>query len=93
MAKFLRAYQGDTRDTRDQRDEAIRILQKRVKLDPAVAPAGYGGDRDWFPVDGKIAEKGIVVMAREEFDTGRIKRRIGVEEGIERSFPNALGRK
>jgi NitT/TauT family transport system substrate-binding protein len=93
VTKFLRAYQKGTRYTRDNRNESIRILQKWVKMDPAVAPAGYDRYRDSFPLDGKMAEKGIVVLAQEEFDTGRIKRRIGLDEVVDRSFINALGKK
>lgn len=93
VTKFLRAYQKGTRLTRDNRDEAIKSLKKFVKMDPAHAPAGYDQYRDSFPVDGKIAEKGIGIVAVEEFDQGRIKRRVSVDEMLDRSFMNLLGSK
>lgn len=91
--RFIRAYQKGTRLTRDNRDEAIKALRKFVKMDPAVAPAGYDRYRDSFPVDGKIAEKGIAIVADQEFEQGRIKKRITVDDMIDRSFMSMLGGK
>lgn len=91
--RFIRAYQKGTRLTRDSRDEAIRVLRKYVKMDPAVAPPGYDLYRDSFPVDGKIAEKGIGIVADQEFEQGRVKKRITVEDMLDRSFMLTLGRK
>ena len=91
--RFVRAYQKGTRLTRDNRDEAIKALKKFVKMDPVHAPAGYDQYRDSFPVDGKIAEKGIATVANEEFDLGRVKRRVTVDEMVDRSFLTMLGGK
>jgi NitT/TauT family transport system substrate-binding protein len=91
--KFVRAYQKGTRHTRDHRDDAIRSLRKWVKMDPAVAPAGYDQYRDSFPVDGKIAEKGIGIVADQEFEQGRVKKRVTVDDMVDRSFINLLGGK
>jgi len=91
--RFIRAYQKGTRLTRDSRDEAIRVLKKYVKMDPAVAPAGYDLYRDSFPADGKIAEKGIGIVADQEFEQGRVKKRITVDDMIDRSFMSAPGGK
>lgn len=91
--RFLRAYQKGTRYTRDNRDEAIKALRKFVKMDPAVAPAGYDQYRDSFPVDGKIAEKGIGIVIDQEFETGRLKKKITIDDMVDRSFISALGKK
>jgi len=92
-SRFLRAYQKGARYTRDNRDEAIGVLKKYVKMDPAVAPAGYDLYRDSFPVDGKIAEKGIGIVADQEFEEDRIKKRVSIDEMIDRSFMLTIGRK
>jgi ABC-type nitrate/sulfonate/bicarbonate transport system substrate-binding protein len=81
------------RFTRDNRDEAIGVLRKYVKMDPAVAPAGYDLYRDSFPMDGKIAEKGIGIVADQEFEEGRVKKRVSIDEMIDRSFMLTIGRK
>jgi NitT/TauT family transport system substrate-binding protein len=91
--RFVRAYQRGTRLTRENRDEAIKALRKSVKMDPVHAPAGYDQYRDSFPVDGKMAEKGIAIVANEEFDQGRVKRRVTVDEMVDRTFLNLLGGK
>jgi NitT/TauT family transport system substrate-binding protein len=91
--RFVRAYQKGTKFMRDNRDDAIRALRKFVKIDPVQAPAGYDQYRDSFPVDGKIAEKGIGIVANEEFDQGRVKRRVSIDEMVDRSFMNLLGGK
>ncbi len=93
VVKFLRAYQKGVRYTRENRDEALRAIRKYVKMDPAYAPAGYAQYRESFPVDGKIAEKAIPVVIEQEFETGRIKRKISLDELIDRSFMNTLGGK
>ena len=91
--RFARAYQKGTRFTRDNRDEAIRVLRKYVKMDPTVAPPGYDLYRDSFPTDGKIAEKGIGIVADQEFEEGRVKKRISIDEMLDRSFMLTIGRK
>src|SRR3954469_19479635 len=91
--KFIRAYQKGTRLTRDNREDAIRSLRKFVKMDPAVAPAGYDQYRDSFPVDGQIAEKGIAIVADQEFEQGRTKRKLTVDDMVDRSFIKLLGSK
>ena len=91
--KFIRAYQKGTRLTRDNREDAIRSLRKFVKMDPAVAPAGYDQYRDSFPVDGQIAEKGIAIVADQEFEQGRTKRKLTIDDMVDRSFIKLLGSK
>ncbi len=91
--RFLRAYQRGVRYTRDRKDEAVAIIKKYVKMDPAYAPGGYDEYRDSFPLNGKIAEKAIPVVIEQEFETGRIKRKIALDELIDRSFINLLGGK
>jgi NitT/TauT family transport system substrate-binding protein len=93
VTRFLRAYQKGTRYTRDNRDEAIKALRKFVKMDPAVAPAGYDQYRDSFPLDGKIAEKGIGIVIDQEFETGRLKKKITIDDMVDRSFIAAFGKK
>jgi NitT/TauT family transport system substrate-binding protein len=92
VTKFLRAYQKGVRYTMDNKDEAVRIMRKYVKLDPAYAPAGYDEYRDSFPLNGQIAEKVIPTVIEEEFQTGRIKKKVTVEDMVDRSFIKALGR-
>ena len=46
--------------------------------------------RDSFPIDGKISEKGIAIVADQEFEQGRIKRKITVDEMVDRSFMKLL---
>ncbi|HZD39838.1 MAG TPA: ABC transporter substrate-binding protein [Terriglobales bacterium] len=91
--RFLRAYQRGLRYTLDNRDEAIRILNKYVKMDPKYAPAGYDLYRGSFPPDGRIAEKGIELVAEQEFANGRIKRKVTLDEMIDRTFMKMLGGK
>lgn len=91
--RFIRAYQKGTRWTRENRDEAIRVLRKYVKMDPAVAPQGYDLYRDSFPIDGKIAENGIGIVADQEFEQGRVKKRITVADMLDRSLILTLDRK
>jgi NitT/TauT family transport system substrate-binding protein len=93
VAKFLRAYQKGVRYTRDNKNEAVNIMKKYVKMDPNYAPAGYDEDRDSFPVNGQIAEKAIPVVIDEEFRSGRIKKKLTVEDMIDRSFISMIGGK
>jgi NitT/TauT family transport system substrate-binding protein len=91
--RFIRAYLKGTRFTRENREESIKVLRKYVKMDPAVAPQGYDLYRDSFPVDGKIAENGIGVVADQEFEQGRVKRRISIDEMLDRSFMLKVSKK
>jgi len=93
VTKFLRAYQKGVRYTRDNKAEAVKIMNKYVKMDPAYGPAGYDEYRDSFPVNGQIAEKAIPTVIDEEFRTGRIKKKLTVEDMVDRSFIKALGGK
>ena len=92
VTKFLRAYQKGVKYTHEHKDDAVKIMLKYVKLDPAYAPAGYDEYRDSFPLDGKIAEKIIPAVIEEEFQTGRIKKKVTLEDMIDRSFIKALGK-
>ncbi len=91
--RFLRAYQRGVRYTREHREEAVGMIKKYVKMDPAYAPGGYDEYRDSFPVNGKIAEKAIPVVIGQEFETGRIKRKISLDELVDHSFINLLAGK
>ena len=93
VTKFLRAYQKGVKYTLDHKDEAVKIMMKYVKIDPAYAPAGYDEYRDSFPLNGQIAEKAIPTVIDEEFRTGRIKKHLTVEDMVDRSFISALGGK
>jgi len=93
VVKFLRAYQKGVKYTRDNKDDAVRIMRKYVKIDPAYAPAGYDEYRDSFPLNGQIAEKAIPVVIDEEFRTGRIKKKLTIEDMIDRTFIKMLGEK
>ena len=64
-----------------------------MKLDPAYAPAGYDEYRDSFPLNGQIAEKPIPVVIEEEFQAGRIKKKVTLDDMIDRSFISMLGGK
>ena len=93
VTKFLRAYQRAVKHTADNKDDSVRVMRKYVKMDPAFAPAGYDEYRDSFPLNGQIAEKVIPVVIEEEFRTGRLKRKLTVEEMIDRSYIKSLGGK
>jgi len=93
VVKFLRAYQKGVKYTHDNKGEAMRIMQKYVKMDPAYAPAGYDEYRESFPVNGQIAEKAIPVVIDEEFRSGRIKKKVTLEDMIDRSFISMVGGK
>lgn len=91
VVKFLRAYQRGVKYTLENKEEAVNIMRKYVKMDPAYAPAGYDEYRNSFPLNGQIAEKAIPVVIEEEFRTGRIKKKITLEDMIDRSFIKMLG--
>ncbi len=93
VVKFLRAFQRGVKYTRENKDEAVKIIRKYVKMDPAYAPAGYDEYRNSFPLNGQIAEKAIPVVIEEEFRTGRIKKKLTLEDLIDRSFISMLGGK
>jgi NitT/TauT family transport system substrate-binding protein len=93
VTKFLQAYQRGVKFTRENKADSVKIMQKYVKMDPAYAPAGYDEYRDSFPVNGQIAEKVIPEVIEEEFKVGRIKKKISLDELIDRSFIKALGGK
>jgi NitT/TauT family transport system substrate-binding protein len=90
VTKFLRAYQRGVKYARDNKDDAVRIMKKYVKLDPAYAPAGYDEYRESFPLNGQIAEKAIPTVTEEEFRAGRIKKKLTTEDMIDRSFISML---
>ena len=90
--KFLRAYQKGVKYTQENKNDAVRILRKYVKMDPAYAPAGYDEYRDSFPLNGQIAEKIIPTVIEQEIEAGRIKKKITVEDMIDRSFMKTLGK-
>jgi NitT/TauT family transport system substrate-binding protein len=92
VTKFLRAYQRGIKYTIENKADAVKIMGKYVKLDPAYAPAGYDEYRDSFPLNGQIAEKVIPTVIEEEFQTGRIKKKVTLEEMVDRSFIKALGK-
>jgi NitT/TauT family transport system substrate-binding protein len=93
VTKFLRAYQRGVKHTHDNKEDALKAIRKYVRMDPAYAPAGYDEYRDSFPVNGKIAEKAIPVVIDQEFEAGRLKRKITLDEIIDRSFIQAVGGK
>jgi NitT/TauT family transport system substrate-binding protein len=93
VTKFLRAYQRGVKYTLENKAEAVKIIQKYVKMDPAYAPAGYDEYRDSFPLNGQIAEKVIPVVIDQEFETGRIKKKITLDNLIDRSFIKRMGGK
>jgi NitT/TauT family transport system substrate-binding protein len=92
VSKFLRAYQRGVKYTIENKAEAVKIMGKYVKLDAAYAPAGYDEYRDSFPLNGQIAEKVIPAVIEEEFQAGRIKKKVTVEDMVDRSFIKALGK-
>jgi NitT/TauT family transport system substrate-binding protein len=93
VTKFLRAYQRGVKHTWDNKDDSVKIMRKFVKMDPAYAPAGYDQYRNTFPLNGAIAEKAISTVIDQEFENGRLKRKITVEEMIDRTFISMLGGK
>ena len=93
VIKFLRAYQRGVKYTHENRADAINILRKYVKVDPNYAPAGYDEYKESFPINGQIAEKAIPVVIEEEFRTGRIKKKISLDDLVDRSLIKMLGGK
>jgi NitT/TauT family transport system substrate-binding protein len=91
--KFLRAFQRGVKYTRENREDAIKTLRKYVQMEAAEAAAGYDEYRDSFPLDGRILDKGIAIAIEQEFDTGRIKRKIPTSEMVDPTFINLLGKK
>ncbi len=91
--RFLRAYQRGVKHTRENRDDGIRALRKYVGLNAAEAAAGYDEYRDSFPMDGRILDAGITATVEQELETGRLKAKISLNEMIDNSFINALGKK
>ena len=91
--KFLRAFQRGVRHTRENREDGIKALRKYVQMDAAESAAGYDEYRDWFPLDGRIAEKGITVAIEQEAEAGRLKRKIPLNEMVDYSYINLLGKK
>ena len=92
VTKFLRAYQRGVKYTLENKADAVKIMQKYVKMDPAYAPAGYDEYRSSFPLNGQIAEKVIPVVIEQEYEHARIKKKVTLEDMIDRSFIKALGK-
>jgi NitT/TauT family transport system substrate-binding protein len=93
VVKFLRAYQRGVKHTWDNKEDGVRALRKYVKIDPAYAPSGYDQYRTSFPPSGVIAEKPIQTVIDQEFENGRLKRKVTVAEMIDRTFISMLGGK
>jgi len=93
VVKFLRAYQRGVKHTLENKEDALRAIRKYVKMDPAYAPAGYEEYRESFPVNGRLAEKAIPVVIEQEFEAGRIKKKITLDDLVDRSFMNLVGGK
>jgi NitT/TauT family transport system substrate-binding protein len=91
--RFLRAYQRGVKHTRENREDGIRALRKYVGLDAAEAAAGYDEYRDSFPLDGRILDAGITATVEQEIETGRLKGKVSLNEMIDYSFINSLGKK
>jgi NitT/TauT family transport system substrate-binding protein len=91
--RFLRAYQRGVRHTRENRDDGIRTLRKYVGLDAAEAAAGYDEYRDSFPLDGRILDAGITATIEQEIETARLKGKISLNELIDSSYINLMGKK
>lgn len=91
--KFLRAYQKGVQYTRDNREDGVRTLRKYVGLDAAEAAAGYDEYRDSFPLDGRILDTGITATVEQEIEAGRLKAKLTVNEMIDHSFINLLGKR
>jgi ABC-type nitrate/sulfonate/bicarbonate transport system substrate-binding protein len=92
VTKFLRAYQRGIKYTLENKADAVKIMQKYVKMDPAYTPAGYDEYRPSFPLNGQIAEKVIPVVIEQEYEHGRIKKKVTLDDMIDRSFIKALGK-
>src|ERR1700751_1808696 len=92
VTKFLRAYQRGVKYTHENKDDAVTIMKKYFKMHPAYAAAGYDEYRDSFPLNGQIAEKAIPTVIEQEFEGGRLKKKVTVEDMIDRSFMRAMGK-
>jgi NitT/TauT family transport system substrate-binding protein len=93
VVKFLRAYQKGVKLTLENKDEALKAIRKYVKIDPAYASAGYDEYRNSFPVNGRMAEKAVPAVIEQEYEGGRLKRKVSMDEIIDRSFISLLGGK
>ena len=93
VVKFLRAYQKGVKHTLANKEDALKAIRKYVKMDPAYAPSGYDEYRDSFPVNGRIAEKAVPAVIEQEYEGGRLRRKISADEIIDRSFISLLGGK
>ena len=85
--------QRGVRHTRENRDDGIRALRKYVGLDTKEAAAGYDEYRESFPLDGRILDVGITATIEQEIETGRLKGKISLNEMIDHSFINSMGKK
>src|SRR5438874_3379037 len=92
VTKFLRAYQRGVKYTLENKTDSVRIMKKYVKIDPAYALAGYDEYRGSFPLNGQIAEKAIPAVIEQEFESGRLQKKVTVEDMVDRSFMKALGK-
>jgi len=92
VTKFLRAYQRGVKYTLENKTDSVRIMKKYVKIDPVYAPAGYDEYRGSFPLNGQIAEKAIPAVIEQEFESGRLQKKVTVEDMVDRSFMKALGK-
>jgi len=93
VVKFLRAYQRGVKQTHDNKEDGLRAIRKYVKIDPAYAPAGYEEYKESFPINGRIAEKTIPVVIEQEFEAGRIKKKITLDDLVDRSLMSLIGGK
>lgn len=87
--RFLRAYQKGARLTRENRVKPSDHTQMGEN------GSGHCAFRlpplsDSLPIDGKISEKGIAIVVDQEFEQPRIKRKITVDEMVDRSFMKLL---
>ena len=90
--RFLRAYQRGVKHTRENREDGIQALRKYVGLNASEAGAGYDEYRESFPLDGRILDAAISATVEQEMETGRLKRRISINEMIDYSFINSMGK-
>ncbi len=93
VTRFLRAYQRGVKYTLENKEDGVKAIRKYVKMDPAYAPLGYDEYRDSFPINGRLAEKAIPVVIEQEFESGRIKRKITLDELVDHSFMSLVGGK
>ncbi|MEK7229026.1 MAG: ABC transporter substrate-binding protein [Candidatus Binatota bacterium] len=93
VTRFLRAYQRGVKHTLENKEDGVKAIRKYVKMDPAYAPLGYDEYRDSFPINGRLAEKAIPVVIEQEFESGRIKKKITLDELVDHSFMSLMGGK